>query len=57
MSQGGILLNLHKIIASLEHTKIKSKEELDHEDVNLKYDIQVEEAVSYTPPNTAVPIY
>ena len=52
-----MLSKLHKMIASLKHTKNKSKEELDHEYANLKYDIQVEEAVPYIPPNTAVPIY
>mmetsp|Transcript_14056 Transcript_14056/g.22937 ORF Transcript_14056/g.22937 Transcript_14056/m.22937 type:complete len:101 (-) Transcript_14056:103-405(-) len=57
MSQADMLSNLHKMIASLEQTKNKSKEVLDHEDANLKYDIQVEEALSYIPPNTVVPIY
>ena len=56
-SEADMLLNLRKMIASLEETKNKLELELDHEDAYLKRDIQVEEAVSCIPPNTADPIY
>ena len=56
-SEADMLLNLRKMIASLEETKNKLEIELDHKDAYLKCDIQVEEALSRIPPNTADPIY
>ena len=40
-SEADMLLNLRKMIASLEETKNKLEIELDHKDAYLKCDIQV----------------
>ena len=56
-SEEDMLLNLRKMIASLEETKNKLELVLDHEDAHLKSDMQVEEAVPCILPNTADPIY